>query len=280
MAEYNKQYRDTVFRDYFNDEERLLSLCNALLGTDATALKINTLEGTFFDRQKNDISCVVENNFLVLIEHQTTVNENMPFRCLSYVAELLNNLVIDKDKLYHKALIRFPAPRFYVFYDGDALQPVKREMRLSEAFTGSDTALELVVTALNINFGLEQPLLAKCKYLREYSTLVGKVKEGLRAGLTRKEAISRAVKFCLDNGLMKGYLEKKSQEVFNMLALQWEQDKAIRASYEDGRDDGISEGIEKIALKMIRLGKPLEDILQITDLPIERIKKLADGLKS
>lgn len=59
-----------------------------------------------------------------------------------------------------------------------------------------------------------------------------------------------------------------------MLALQWEQDKAIRASYEDGRDDGI----ESIALKMIRLGKPLEDILQITDLPLEKIKKLTDKL--
>lgn len=65
-----------------------------------------------------------------------------------------------------------------------------------------------------------------------------------------------------------------------MLALQWEQDKAIRASYEDGRDDGINEGIEKIALKMIQLGKPLEDILQITDLPLEKIKKLADELKN
>ena len=223
MAEYNKRYRDTVFRDYFNDEERLLSLCNALLGTDAAALKINTLEGTFFDRQKNDISCVVENNFLVLIEHQSTINENMPFRCLSYVAELLNNLVVDKDRLYHKALIRFPAPRFYVFYDGDAKEPLQREMRLSDSFDGDSSTLELVVTALNINFGLKQPLLAKCQYLREYSTLVGKVKEGIRAGLTRKEAISRAVKFCLDNRLMKGYLEEKSQEVFNMLALQWEQ---------------------------------------------------------
>ncbi len=276
MAEYNKRYRDTVFRDYFNDEERLLSLCNALLGTDAAALKINTLEGIFFDRQKNDISCVVENNFLVLIEHQSTINENMPFRCLSYVAELMNNLVEDKDKLYHKALIRFPAPRFYVFYDGDALQPVERLLRLSEAFTGSNSALELVVTSLNINHGLEQPLLAKCRYLREYSTLVGKVKEGIRSGLTRREAISRAVKFCLDKGLMKGYLEKKSQEVFHMLALQWEQEKAIRASYEDGRDDGI----ESIALKMIQLGKPLEDILQITDLPIEKIKKLSDKIKN
>ena len=243
-------------------------------------MNINTLEGIFFDNQKNDISCTIGNNFLVLIEHQTSVNNNMPFRCLSYVAELLNNLIEDKDKLYHKALIRFPRPKFFVLYDGDAREPLEREMRLSETFGGDNSTLELVVTALNINFGLNQPLLAKCQYLRDYSTLVGKVKEGIRAGLTRKEAISRAVKFCLDNGLMKGYLEEKSKEVFNMLVLQWEQDKAIRASYEDGRDDGISEGIEKIALKMIQLGKPLEDILQITDLPLEKIKKLADGLKS
>ena len=279
----NKKYRDSVFRDYFNEPVRLMSLCNAVLDTeyrDAGKLHINTLEGIFFDNQKNDISCTLEDNFLVLIEHQTSVNNNMPFRCLSYVAELLNNLIKDKDKLYHKALIRFPCPKFFVLYDGDAKEPLQREMRLSEAFGSDSSTLELVVTALNINFGLPQPLLAKCQYLRDYSTLVGKVKEGIHAGFTRKEAISRAVKFCLDNGLMKGYLEEKSQEVFNMLVLQWEQDKAIRASYEDGRDDGISEGIEKIALKMIRLGKPLEDILQITDLPIERIKKIANGLKS
>ena len=269
----NVQYRDSVFRDYFNTPERLLSLCNAVLGTEyrnAGKLQINTLEGIFFDNQKNDISCTLEDNFLVLIEHQTSVNNNMPFRCLSYVAELLNNLVEDKDKLYHKALIRFPRPKFFVLYDGDAKEPIQKEMRLSDAFSGDGSTLELVVTALNINFGLEQPLLEKCQYLREYSTLVGKVKEGLRAGLTRKAAISRAVKYCLDNGLMKGYLEEKSQEVFNMLALQWEQDKAIRASYEDGRDDGI----ESVALNLLNMGLTVEKIQEATKLSVERIKEL------
>lgn len=277
--EGNIQYRDSVFRDYFNAPARLLSLCNAVLGTkyrDAGKLHINTLEGIFFDNQKNDISCTLEDNFLVLIEHQTSVNNNMPFRCLSYVAELLNNLVEDKDKLYHKALIRFPRPKFFVLYDGDAKEPLQKEMRLSEAFGGDGSTLELVVVAYNINFGLNQPLLAKCQYLREYSTLVGKVKEGLLAGLTRKEAISRAVKFCLDNGLMKGYLEEKSQEVFNMLALQWEKDKAIRASYEDGRDDAI----ESVALNMIQDGEPLDKIIKFTKLSVERIKELADKLKN
>ena len=279
--EGNRKYRDSVFRDYFNEPIRLLSLCNAILDTqysDVGELNINTLEGIFFDNQKNDISCALGDNFLVLIEHQTNVNNNMPFRCLSYVAELLNNLVADKDKLYHKALIRFPRPKFFVLYDGDAKEPLQREMRLSDAFDGDNSALELVVVAYNINFSLEQPLLKKCRYLRDYSMLVGKVKEGIRAGLTRKEAISRAVRYCLDNGLMKGYLEKKSQEVFNMLVLQWEQDKAIRASYEDGRDDGISEGIESVALNMIQSDEPLDKILKFTKLSVERIRELTDKL--
>jgi len=186
-------------------------------------------------------------------------------------------LIVDKDKLYHKALIRFPAPRFYVFYDGDAKEPLQREMRLSEAFDGDNSTLELVVTALNINFGVSQPLLAKCQYLRDYSTLVGKVKEGIRLGLSRRDAISRAVKFCLDNAIMGDYLVENSKEVFNMLALQWEQDKAIRASYEDGRDDGISEGIESVALNLLNMGLTVEKIQEATKLSMERIKQLAAG---
>lgn len=126
--EANKKYRDSVFCSYFNAPERLLSLCNAVLGTnyqDAAKLHINTLEGIFFSDQRNDISCTIGNNFLVLIEHQTSVNENMPFRCLSYVAELLNKMVTEKQKIYRKALIRFPSPRFIVLYNGEDGEPLK-----------------------------------------------------------------------------------------------------------------------------------------------------------
>lgn len=283
----NKKYRDTVFRDYFNESERLLSLCNAILGTqysDVHELKINTLEGIFFDNQKNDISCTIGNHFLVLVEHQTSVNDNMPFRCLSYVTELLNNLVTNKKKLYHKILIRFPAPRFIVLYDGDVKEPLQRTMRLSDAFGGDSSSLELVVTTYNINYSLEQPLLGECKYLADYSILVGKVKEGIRLGLSRRDAISRAVKFCLDNGLMKGYLEKKSQEVFNMLALEWDMDDALQARFEDGyengRNEGISVGIESVALNLISMGMTLDKVQEATNLPRERIELLAQGVKN
>lgn len=280
----NKQYRNSVFCSYFNEPKRLLSLCNAILDTkykNYENLHINTLEGMFFDDQKNDISCTIENHFLVLIEHQTSVNNNMPFRCLSYVAELLNKLVEDKNKLYRKSLITFPSPRFVVLYDGDEKEPLEREMRLSEAFWGNQHSLELIVTAYNINYSLKQPLLLKCKFLNEYSILVGKVKEGIKAGLIRRDAIANAVKFCLANGIMQGYLEFHSEEVFNMLALQWDKDSAIKASFDDGMEEGFqlgqNKGIETVALNLLNMGMSFEKVQAATKLSLERIKELANN---
>lgn len=46
-----RTYKDTFFRFYFSDKTRLLSLCNALTGEDATApeeIEIATLDKTFF----------------------------------------------------------------------------------------------------------------------------------------------------------------------------------------------------------------------------------------
>lgn len=278
MVNFNSKYRDSVFRSYFDEPVRLLSLCNAILDThysDSSKLHINTLDGLFFDKQKNDISCTIDNHFLVLIEHQSTVNENMPFRCLSYVAELLNNLIANKDKLYHQALIYFPAPRFVVLYNGDKHEPLKRQMRLSNAFYGDSSSLELIVSAYNINHGLPQPLLEKCSYLNDYSILVGKVKEGIKLGLSRHDAISRAVKFCLDNGIMGNYLIEHSEEVFNMLALEWNMNDALQARFEDGYEDGRNEEREVVAIKLIHMGLNFTDIQKATDLPIHRLEQLA-----
>ena len=278
----NKKYRDTVFCSYFNELVRLLSLCNAILGTkyeDVDNLDINTLEGIFFDDQKNDISCTIENHFLVLLEHQTSVNENMPFRCLSYVAELLNKLVKDKRKIYRKSLIKFPAPKFFVLYNGDEDEPLEKVMKLSEAFGDDNSALELIVKAYNINRELNQPLLAKCGYLNDYSTLVGKVKEGITDGLPRRQAISNAVKFCIANGIMKGYLEEHSEEVFNMLALEWDKDLALQARFDDGFDTGHEKGVESVALNLLNMGMEFEQVQTATKLSFERIEELAKKLK-
>ena len=279
MSDANAQYRDSVFRSFFNEPTRLLSLCNAVLGTsysDPSKLEINTLEGIFFDSRKNDISCSIDNQFLVLVEHQSSVNNNMPFRFLAYVTELLNKLITDKRKLYKEQLIRFPAPKFFVLYNGNESEPVEKIMRLSEAFGGNSSSLELIVTAYNINRGVNAPLLDKCPYLRDYSTLVGEVKDGLAEGLSLRSAIIRAVKFCLDKGIMGNYLVEHSEEVFNMLTLEWNIDDAKQAWFEEGVEQGEILRAEKIAIKMLRRGRSFDEIHEDTGLSLQRIKELAE----
>ena len=271
----NAQYRDSVFRSFFNEPRRLLSLCNAVLGTDyddTTKLEINTLEGIFFDSRKNDISCSIDNQFLVLVEHQSSVNNNMPFRFLAYVAELLNKLVTNKRKLYKEQLIKFPAPKFFVLYNGNRAEPVEKIMRLSDAFGGDSSSLELIVTAYNINREVDAPLLGKCPYLRDYSTLVGEVKDEITKGLPLRNAIIRAVKFCLDNGVMGDYLVEHLEEVFEMLALEWNLDDAKQAWFEEG----MEQGIEAVAIKLIRRGRSFDEIHEDTGLSLQRIKELAE----
>ena len=273
----NKQYRNSVFCSFFNDPIKLLSLCNAILDTnysDVSELEINTLETSMLSNQKNDISCKIGNNFLVLVEHQSSVNNNMPFRCLSYIAKLLDNLIDDRIKLYRKTLIRFPAPKFVVLYDGNDSEPLSRKMRLSEAFGGDSSSLELIVNSFNINYGLNQPLLDKCRYLKDYSILVGKVKQGIANGLSLRDAIIQAVNFCINNDVMKQFLLENEKDVFNMLALQWNIDDAKKAWFQDGKD----EKSEEIAIKMLRKGKDFEEIQEFTDLPIQRIQELASTI--
>ena len=277
----NKKYKDSVFRDYFNDSSRLLSLCNSLYYKE-TDLEINTLETNFFSGLKNDISCKIGDNFLVLIEHQSSVNENMPFRCLTYVSELLNNLVPKNDVLYHKNLIRFPAPKFFVFYDGDdSNEPVNRIMKLSDAFGGDSSSLELIVHSVNINLGLHAEILRKCHFLNQYSTLISYVKLGLKQKMSRRNAIINAINRCIQENVMRDYLTQKQEEVFSMLDLQWNFEDAKKAWHAEGFQEGVSAGLsqqsERIALNMLRKGFSLDDIQELTKLSIEKIKELANN---
>ena len=274
----NAQYRDTVFRDYFNNEHRLLSLCNAVLETnykDESKIEINTLEGNFFSGQKNDVSCSIQDRFLVMVEHQSTVNPNMPFRFLSYVAQLFNNLVKAREKIYRNEKIKFPDPLFYVFYDGDNNEPLEQELRLSDLLKGTSNRLELIVKMYNINDGIGQPLLQKCNYLRDYSKLVGKVKKGLSEGFTRRQAITSAINWCIENGFMQNYLLQKKDEVFGMLDWQWNMDEAQVAWENKGRELGRIEGIETVVMNMLNNGNTLKEIYNATKLSPKRIEELA-----
>ena len=81
----NREFKNTVFTTLFNDPEQLLSLYNSLTGSDlpkSTPVEIATLDEVLFTDRRNDIAFVLDDKVVILIEHQSTISENMPLRLL------------------------------------------------------------------------------------------------------------------------------------------------------------------------------------------------------
>ena len=63
-----RTYKDSLFRDIFNDKRRLQQIYKALTGNliPLKDIKITTLRGTFFEDIKNDISFMAGNRHIIL----------------------------------------------------------------------------------------------------------------------------------------------------------------------------------------------------------------------
>ena len=238
-----RNYKDSVFVDLFYTDEKagenLLSLYNALYDdslTDIHALKGVRLENVLYMPFANDIAFTVESKKIILGEHQSTLNRNMPLRCLLYVAREYEQLVPVRKRFRTKAA-QIPTPYFIIFYNGQAEQEKETLLRLSDAYQEkSDTgayALELEVRMININQKAGHPILKKCPILKEYSEFV----EHVRAYGNNEQKLTDAVKECIRKGILSEYLERKSREVINMLIGEYDYEMDMQEKQEEIREE-------------------------------------------
>jgi len=254
----NRKVKDRLFCYIFEkDRKALLQLYNALNGTDyqdESALRIVTLNNAVYISMNNDSAFVLAWT-LNLYEHQSTNCPNMPLRLLLYLAAEYEMLVDEMDaNLYGSKLIRLPAPRCIVFYNGGEDLPEEQLFRLSDTFTDEqgnrkESCLELTVRVLNINYGHNKELMESCKRLKEYALFVAKVKELHEKGYSMEQSVDAAVEYCIRNDVMKDILQPFRAEVKKMLLTGYDEKRIMRMfrkeGIEEGRKAGIAEGIEK-----------------------------------
>jgi predicted transposase/invertase (TIGR01784 family) len=274
----NRKYKSSVFVSYFQDKAKLIEVCNAFQGTNYpkdTAVQINTLEYALYLNRVNDISFSIDNKLLVLIEHQSTVNPNMPLRLLLYAARVYEK-ILDNKNIYTTARIAIPKPEFLVLYNGEADCPDQSILKLSDAFMEADTQglLELTVKVYNINQGRNPKILRKSRSLREYAAFIARIRKNKSKSKDQEEAIREAIVYCIKHGIMKDFLEKNGSEVVNMLSTEFSLEDALRIRYEEGIEKGIEQDRLQIAKKMIKDGDSPEKIVRVTELPIEIIQSI------
>lgn len=256
-----RNYKDTIFRMLFKDKDNLLSLYNALNKTDYTdvdGLEITTLENAVYMNYKNDISFVFDFE-LMLYEHQSTINPNMPLRDLFYVSDLLQKRTYNKD-LFGTNLVKIPAPRFVVFYNGVTYRPEIQTLKLSNAYEKQQETpeLELTVTVYNINRGCNKEIMDACSTLKEYALYVEQVRIYAKQ-MPLAEAVEKAVDYCIAVGILSEFLGKNRAEAIKMSIYEYDEELHMKSEreywYNTGMEEGRAAGLEQGEIHLSRVNQ-------------------------
>ena len=273
----NREVKSSAFTAFFGEPENAAQLYSALAGEEVAPedIEYHTLEDVLYVARKNDMAFSVKNRILVISEHQSTINKNMPLRSIIYYGRTMEKL-IDPAALYRRKPIPIPTPEFYVFYNGNENYPIEDVMKLSDVYLEktSSPMLELSVRVININLPEGHALLEKCRPLYEYSWLIQKIKDYLAAGTKRDEAITLAIKDCLREGIMADFVREHGSEAMNMIFTQFNMDDALKYNYEEGVEDGERRKLVKLVCKKLAKGKSPECIAEELEEELENIAEI------
>ncbi len=288
----NKEIKSGVFADLFCDDEKVgkknfLSLYNAIHGTnlrlESTKLERKRIPQSLYKTFDTDISVLVNGRLFVLIEHQSTPNENMPLRCLEYYVHLLYGIVPARFR-YREPLYKIPTPEFYVFYNGSRKlrknPELERTMRLSDAFIEpqEEPTCEVKVKFANISgeAGKNLPVVKKCAIMKEYCEFM-KIVARRRAALgpfpSDSELIDcyeKAINEAIFKGILVDYLSRKATEVKNMFFDEYDYDLDMEAKKEDAR----IEKAEEDARSFYANGASIELIAKSLHMTEEQVKEI------
>lgn len=285
----NRIYKSRIFAMLFSDRNELLKLYNAINGTsydDPELLQINTLENAVYMSMQNDVSFIIEMR-LHLYEHQSTYSPNLPVRYLLYVADVYSDYTKDMN-LYGSRPVKLPTPEFVIFYNGQAEQPDRKEVKLSELFTISESepSLELTAVMLNINKGHNRKLMETCRTLHDYAEYTSRVRE-YAAEMSLDEAVERAITECISEGILADFLRKNRAEAKKVSIYEYDEERHMRQTREEGVEEGFASGLEQgmkqkekqIAINLMNAGILTEEqICAVTGLDLEELEELKKTL--
>ena len=289
----NRSHKDSLFVDYFSKDrdwkQHFLSLYNALHGTNLqvadTVLERVNLEQVLYKSYYNDIAVLVDGQFILMIEHQSTINPNMPLRLLEYIARIYGNIVDSKAK-FSRHLVPLARPEFIVFYTGDQKLPPESYLHLSDAFPNqppkADLTLELKVKVCTIKSEHPSPVVHRCPDLEQYVQFLELVEEARAAG--HENPLKWAIQEAVRRNILRDYLERKGGEVLSILMTEYNYATDMAVLKEEAYEDGLFVGLERgayqtkleTARSFLSMGLSPEQVAQGTGLSLEVIQKLID----
>lgn len=130
--------------------------------------------------------------------------------------------------------------------------------------------MELKAVMLNINKGHNRKLMETCKTLQDYAEYTLRVRT-YATEMSLDEAVERAITECTREGILAEFLKKNRAEAKKVSIYEYDEERHMRQSREEGMEDGISQ----VAANMLKMREFTdEQIKAVTGLKQQQLNEL------
>jgi len=232
--------------------------------------------------------------FYVLLELQSTVDHQMPWRLLQYMTEIWREVLKNtKNGEAESISYRFPAIVPMVLYNGSgkwtAVKSFREYQKGFELFGNS--LVDFQYTLINVKDYTEQDLLGLATLMSTVFYLdqdidTAELKRRIRVlidYIAKLGTEEQRLLFCwmnniidkrLDEGTVHEMLESSEGVVKVVYAIEKILENERVEGKQEGRIEGRLEGKLEIARNMLAENEPIEKIIKYSGLPKEEIEKL------
>lgn len=279
----NGKAKDTFFKKVYETEERKRKLAAYLLGIEGRKISTANVRPVLFGNKENDLAFLCNDVFYVMMEEQSSISPNIPYRLLEYITAGLRSTVDSEQLLYGKKRVYFPIPKLYVLQVGVVQcekglpEHIQYDIHLSESYISADrkykenvsrSDLEVVVHVYDFSMTqneilkyIEQDILPD-RFLmynndmRDYALVAN--------GITYIQKAERNAKYIMPVNIstVAEYLELmlgreifvdllSDKEVCDMTMAQFSRDDIL---IYQGREEGREEGIQAFILDKMEDG--------------------------
>ncbi|MCI8861624.1 MAG: hypothetical protein HFI20_03940 [Lachnospiraceae bacterium] len=297
LQEAKYSAKASVFTDLFKIPKHLLQLYQALHPEDKDSTEDSirnvTIKNVFLDQPYNDLGFQIGEKLVVLVEAQSNWTVNIIVRSLLYLAQTYQEYIESTGQnVYTSKRLNLPQPELYVIYTGERKIRPEYLYLSEEFFGGAKCAVEVKVKMIYNG--------EKGDIINQYVTFTKIYNDQIRLhGRTRK-AVWETIHICKNQDVLKEYLENREKEVVDIMMTLFDDEyilrtyiasevkeasekaakeaakKAAKEATEKAAKEAAKEAVEKAmsaAKKLYEKGSSVEDIAEVLDIPVEKIKQ-------
>ena len=292
----NYTLKDSLFIDLFSDKERLLQLYKSLVDDQDDIkeedIEILTIQNIILRGIYNDLGFKVKDEIIILMEAQTTYTTNIVLRILFYLSETLKNYIIQSsenknlNELYNTKPRIIPKIKLFVVYTGDKVMQ-DHDLYLSDVMIENDIVSDIYMKVRVLCTGSKESI------LREYILFTQIFSKQKKECKDIETAVKRTIEICMDDEILKEYLDYRKMEVQEMITAFMTQEEAFESFLQDevkagekrgrqegeekGRKEGRKEGKIDTLINFFKNGVGLDIISKGLDMSIDEVKSILVG---